>query len=110
LMHARHRRRICYGPSLEPSGVPRVGAGELPDLAVEGRREEHRLALLRKPADQSVDLRLEAHVEHAVRLVENEDSDAVERNEPALDEHLEEYGRRDGDVREAGPLRQRRYR
>ena len=92
---------------LDPRRRLRVGAGELADLAVERRREEHRLALAREPLDDPVDLRLEAHVEHPVGLVEDEDLDRVERDEPAVDQVLETAGRGDDHVGVAGEVRLR---
>ena len=83
---------------LEARRVRRVRAGELADLAVERRREEHRLALLRQPGDDLVDLRLEAHVEHPVGLVEDQHADAVERDDLALDQVLQAARRGDEDV------------
>ena len=65
---------------LDADGRLRVRAGELADLAVERRGEEHRLAVAREALDDPVDLRLEAHVEHPVGLVEDEDLDRVERD------------------------------
>ena len=50
---------------------------------------------------------LEAHVEHAVRLVEDEDLDVVERDHLALDEILKPARRRDDDVRALEALRLR---
>ena len=47
---------------------------------------------------QAVDLWLEAHVEHAVGLVEDERADGVERDESPLDEILETARRRDDHV------------
>ena len=87
--------------------VRRVRACELAHLAVERRGEEHRLALLRQPRDDLVDLRLEAHVEHPVGLVEDEDPDAVERDDPPLDQVLQAARRRDEDVGLARGLRLR---
>ena len=52
-------------------------------MAVEGGREEHRLAVARKPAHELVDLRLEAHVEHAVGLVEDERAHLGQIDEPS---------------------------
>ena len=105
----------CSSPfgqlGLEAGGVARVGAGELADLAVERGREEHRLAVGRQPADDLVHLRLEAHVEHPVGLVEDERPDALERDQPALDQILEAAGRGDEDVsatRALGLARDRR--
>ena len=62
---------------------------------------------LRDAAEDSLDLRAEAHVEHAVGLVEDEDANAGERDEPALDQVLEAARRRDDDVRALEPLRLR---
>ena len=55
-------------------------------------------------AEDPVDLRLEAHVEHPVGLVEDEDADAVERDEAPVDEVGEAARRRDDDVSDACPL------
>ena len=74
------------------------------DLAVERGREEHRLAVARQPADDLVDLRLEAHVQHPVCLVEHEDAHGVEDDEPALDQVVEPARSRDENVRAADPL------
>ena len=79
--------------------VERVRAGELTDLAVERGREEHRLALAGQALDDRVDLRLEAHVEHAVGLVEDEDPDRVELEQLPLGQVLEPARRGDDDVR-----------
>ena len=63
---------------LEARRVARVGIRELPDRAVESRLEEHRLTLALEPPQQPLDLRLEAHVEHAVGLVEYEQANLLE--------------------------------
>ena len=85
--------------ALEPRREVRVAARQLADLAVERRREEHRLALVGQHADDPVDLRLEAHVEHPVGLVEDEHLDRVDRDQPAVDEILQAAGRRDEHLR-----------
>jgi hypothetical protein len=84
---------------LEARGILGVGVRQLADLAVERRGEEHRLPFARNRAQDPLDLRPEAHVEHPVCLVEDEDADAAERDEPALDQILKTAGRRDDDVR-----------
>src|SRR5680860_597433 len=61
--------------SLITDGVVRVGACKLADSSIERRREEHRLMLTPEPREDAVDLRLEAHVEHSVGLVQNQDAD-----------------------------------
>ena len=87
ILSSRDRDEVCstaspscrHGPlGLEAARVARVRAGELADLAVERGREEHRLALGGQPAEDLLHLRAEAHVEHAVGLVEHEDRDVVD--------------------------------
>src|SRR5439155_6261628 len=70
-------------------------------------REEHRLPLARHAPEDPLDLRLEAHVEHPVGLVEDEDADAVEGERAPVEEVLESPGRRHEDVRAASALRLR---
>jgi hypothetical protein len=55
-------------------------AGEIDDVLGEGGREQQRLAVLlaRRLAHDALDLRDEAHVQHAVRLVEHQDLHVVE--------------------------------
>jgi hypothetical protein len=48
------------------------------DLLRPGRAEEERLALLRQQIHNLLDLRLEAHIEHAVCLVEDEVADLAD--------------------------------
>ena len=79
-------------------GIHGVGAGELGDGAVEGGAEEHRLPVRRHAAEDPVDLRLEAHVEHPVGLVEHEHADVAELDRPALDQVEEPAGSGDEDV------------
>ena len=69
------------------------------DLAVERGREEEGLAVARRSADDPVDGGPEAHVEHAVGLVEHEHADAVEAHGAARDQVLEAARRGDDDVR-----------
>ena len=79
-------------------GVARVGGGDLAGRALQRRREEERLALGGGLGDDPVDGRLEAHVEHAVGLVEDEDADAARARRAALDQVLEPAGGGDDDV------------
>ena len=58
-------------------------------------------------AQDAVDLRLEAHVEHPVGLVEHERPHAVELDQALLEQVVEAAGRRDEHVRAAGLLRLR---
>ncbi len=55
-------------------GVVGVGGGELAGRALQGGGEEQGLAIVRGLGDDPADRRLEAHVEHAVGLVEDEDA------------------------------------
>ena len=54
--------------------------------------EEQRLSVLGDFPDDPVDLRLETHVEHPVRLVEDEDANRVEGDEPPLEEVVQATG------------------
>ncbi len=56
------------------------------DLRRHGRREQQRLPRRRQLGDHSLDVVDEAHVEHAVGLVEDEDRDAVEADMALLHE------------------------
>src|SRR5688572_25787600 len=78
--------------------VSGVLAGGLAGLALERRREEERLTLVRALADDAVDSRAEAHVEHAVGLVEHEQLHAVETEGAAVEEVLETAGRGHDDL------------
>ncbi len=81
-----------------------VGGGEIPGRSLERRREEERLAIAGHLADDPVDRGLEAHVEHPVGLVEDEDPDLLQGDVAALDQVLEAAGSGDDDVRLAGAL------
>ena len=63
-----------------------------------------RLPVLRHPLEDAVDLRPEAHVEHAVGLVEDEHANRVERDETPLEQIVEAPGSRDEDVGAPGLL------
>jgi hypothetical protein len=99
--------RLAVARDLVPGRVVGIGGRETAGGAVERGREEHRLALAREAAHDAVDLRLEPHVEHAVRLVEHQDADRVELDRAPVREVLEAPGRRDQDVGAARPLRLR---
>ena len=76
----------------------RERARDLLDLGLPGRREEHGLAVRGARGDDRPDLGLEAHVEHAVRLVEHEDLELAQVHLARLDEVVEPPGRRDDDA------------
>ena len=84
------------------AGVAGVGGGELAGRALQRGREEQGLAVGRGLGDDPADRRLEAHVEHPVGLVEDEDADAVERDDAAGEQVLEPAGGGDDDVGAAG--------
>ncbi len=77
----------------------RVGGGELAGRSLERRREEQRLALALALGDDAVDGGLEAHVEHPVGLIEDEDLDRLEADGAALEQILQPAGGGDQDVR-----------
>ena len=85
-------------------GVVGVAAGGLAGLAVERRREEQRLPVRRAQRDDAVERRAEAHVEHAVGLVDHERAHVVEREGAALELVLEPAGGGDDDVGPGGGL------
>ncbi len=94
----------------EARRVERVRLRERADFAVERRGEKHRLALRRQEAENLLHLRLEAHVEHPVGFVKDEDADVAERDHPPVLEIREAARRRDDDVRALELLRLRRDR
>src|SRR4051812_21973623 len=85
--------------------IGRVDVSHAANLAIERCREEQRLALARGLGDDAIDDRAEAHVEHAVGLVEDEDAYLRKVDGAAGDEVLEAAGGGHDDVRLAGELR-----
>ncbi len=81
-----------------------VLAGERTDVAVEGRREEDRLAVLGDQVEELAHLRQESHVGHAVGFVDDDDLDAVELDGAALDQVDESARAGDEDVDAAAQL------
>jgi hypothetical protein len=79
-------------------GVARIGGGDLAGGPLQRRREEEGLALAGGLGDDSAHGRFEAHVEHAVGLVEDEDTDTAQRDDAAGDQVLEPPGGGDEDV------------
>ena len=79
--------------------LARVALGDVEDLARQRGGEEHRLPVGRDAVHDLVDLRLEAHVEHAVGLVEDEDLDALEAHGATAREVAEAARRGDDDLR-----------
>ena len=99
-----HPLGLLGGKLLVDAGVVRVGPGDAPGVALQRGRQEERLAIGGRLGHDPVDGRPEAHVEHAVGLVEDEHAHAIEPNGPAGDQVLEPPGGGDDDVRLAGEL------
>src|SRR5262249_367391 len=76
--------------------VAQVRVGEALDVRRDGGAEEETLSILRQELEDGVELLGEAHREHLVRLVEDEDADAA-RIERALPQVIEHAARRTGD-------------
>ena len=72
--------------------------GQAPDLVGEGGREEEVLALRGEQGEDLADIPDEAHVQHPVRLVEDEDLDPREVDRPLADVVEEPARRRDDDL------------
>ena len=86
------------GVRLDLDRIAQDAAGQPHDLGRHGRREEQRLALLRQRRDHFAHVVDEAHVEHAVGLVEDEHLEAIEPDQ-ALAHQVEQAARRgDQDV------------
>ena len=98
--------RFFLTGDLDPLRAARHAAGELADHAGERRREEQRLARLRHAREDRVDLLLEAHVEHAVGLVQHQELDASETHAAAVEVVLEAARRGDRDVHRLPHLRE----
>ena len=93
---------------LVAAGLVLVAADDTVDGTVERGREEHGLTLGRGQVEQALDRGQEAHVGHAVGLVEDDDVDRGEVDDPLGDEVLEAARAGDEDVDaavELGPLR-----
>ena len=93
------------------TGRDEMAADQGLDRGRHRRGEAERLPVERSDAQDPLDLRREAHVEHAVGLVENDDADGPEAERPALEMIGEPAGSRHDDVRpllEPGELRAHR--
>ena len=78
--------------------------GEAGDFRRHGRREEQRLAGERHQLADALDVGNEAHVEHPVGFVDDQDLDRVQEQAAALGEIEQASGRRDDDVGAARDL------
>ena len=93
-------RRVRVAPR-----VARVLAGQVAGGAGERGGEQQRLAVGRRLLDDALEVGAEAHVHHAVGLVEDEDPDAAEVDVAALHEVEQATRGRDEQVGAAGELR-----
>ena len=79
-------------------GLAQEAVRELADVVGVGSREHQVLALLRQHLEDALDVADEAHVEHAVRFVEDEDLHFGERHGALFAQVEQAAGRRDEDV------------
>ena len=86
------------GVDLDPRRVAQVALGDARDGRRDRGREERRLALARGRRQDRLEVLGEAHVEHLVGLVEDDDLDAVEAQAAALEVVDRPARRRDDDV------------
>ena len=75
-----------------------VVAGERGHVTVEGGREQHRLPIGRGPVEQAPHSGDEAHVGHAVRLVDYDCANLAQAEDALLDQILKASGTRHQDV------------
>ena len=95
----RHRRdRRLRRVGLVGHRVVQVALDEDADAGVEGRGEQHPLAVRGRGVEEAAHLREEAEVGHVVGLVDDGDLDGVERDVALADEVLEAAGAGDDDV------------
>ncbi len=95
-----HLRRVLReGLDFHPRGVVGVALDELLDRRRHRGREEQRLAALGgRGGEDALDVVAEAHVEHAVALVEDDDLEVVELDRAALHVVHHATGRADHDL------------
>ena len=90
--------RLALGRNLDALGVLQDFRRELGDVVRHGGREQQRLAVLGDRARDAAHVADEAHVEHAIGLVEDEEVHVAELHVAALDEIEQTAGRGDQDV------------
>ena len=73
------------GVDRDPGRVAQVALGDAGDGRRDGRREERGLAILGRGGQDRLEVLREAHVEHLVGLVEDDDPDPVEPQAAALE-------------------------
>ena len=95
----RHERRGGVARrDLDRRRLVQEAAGERPDLLGERRREQQVLAAGGQDVEDAADVADEAHVEHAIGLVEDEDLDRREVDRPLADMIEQATGRGDDEV------------
>ena len=82
----------------DANGIAHQAHGELLDLLGHGRREQRRLALRMRGLRQALDVVDEAHVEHAVGLVEDEEARLVQLHVALAHEVDQPAGRGDEEI------------
>ena len=89
---------------LDPHRIVQELLGDALDFRRHGRGEEQRLARERHQLADALDVGDEAHVEHAVGFVDDQELDAGEQQPPALEMIEQAAGRRDQHVDAARQL------
>ena len=91
-------RGVLRGATWTSTGIAQDRLRQAPDVVGERRREHQVLALGRQQGEDLLDVGQEAHVEHPVGLVEDEDLDLAEVRDPLADEVEQAARRRDEDL------------
>ena len=81
---------------LDPDGLPGDARGQVVDAVGHGCREQHGLPIPGSLSQHPLDLRAKAHVEHAVRFVEDQRAHRTELD-PATSHVIEKTARRGSD-------------
>jgi len=96
--------RLGDGAEFDADRVADMGFNELLDRGLDGRGEEHGLALGRDDGHDALDGGQEAHVQHAVSFVEHKDFDIAELDQLAVQEIAEAAGGSDDNRRAIADL------
>jgi hypothetical protein len=76
---------LCGGAHLDPDTPWDVNIHQMLDRAFDGRGKKQSLAVGWKEGQNPFEDRKKAHVEHSVRLVEHQDLNAIQIDEPAAE-------------------------
>ncbi len=90
---------LVLADRLDPLGIGLIPLGELHDRARHGRREEERATLGRRAVEDLLQVFAEAHVEHLVRFVENDELQRRQVERTALQMVAQTARRADDDMR-----------